>query len=113
MAASLAPPPVPAHCELCGRFGVPLTRHHLIPRTLHGKKRFRKRYSREEMATSILWLCRPCHSHIHHLFDERTLAEQYASREALLAHPDVRAFVAWLGAKPAGFKPKSQRARRR
>ncbi|WP_106479034.1 hypothetical protein [Phytohalomonas tamaricis] len=113
MPGSLAPPPAPDACELCGREDVPLTRHHLIPRTLHGKKRMRKRYSREEMVSSILWLCRPCHSHIHRLFDERTLAEQYATREALLAHPDVQAFVAWLSDKPAGFKPKSHRGRRR
>jgi NADPH-dependent glutamate synthase beta subunit-like oxidoreductase len=29
----------------------------------------------------------------------------YRTREALLAHPAIRRFVAWIGGKPAGFKP--------
>jgi len=101
----------PCRCALCGR-ATPLTRHHLIPRTLHRKPRYRKRYGRDYMQTAVLWICRPCHSHLHRTLSERELADQYASREALLAHADIRAFAEWLASKPDGFVPK-RRARRR
>lgn len=32
-------PPKPERCELCGRVMAALTRHHLIPRARHRKKR--------------------------------------------------------------------------
>ncbi|WP_295037535.1 hypothetical protein [Salinicola sp.] len=95
-------------CALCRR-AAPLTRHHLIPRTLHRKPRYRKRHGRERMQTAVLWVCRPCHSHLHRTLSERELADHYASREALLSHPDIRAFAEWLGSKPEGFVPKSPR----
>lgn len=93
-------------CALCQR-SAPLTRHHLIPRTLHRKPRYRKRHGLERMRAAVLWVCRPCHSHLHRTLSERELADHYASREALLSHPDIRAFAEWLGSKPAGFVPKS------
>ncbi|MGM0834207.1 hypothetical protein K1Y77_01710 [Halomonas qaidamensis] len=103
---ALSPPPKPAGCELCQRAS-PLTKHHLIPRTLHNKPRYQKRYSREERLTAIVWLCHPCHKHIHRLYSERELADRFASLEALMSDDDIRAFVDWLATKPAGFKPKS------
>ncbi|RUR52675.1 hypothetical protein [Vreelandella populi] len=108
---ALSPPPRPEQCELCRR-AAPLTKHHLIPRALHNKPHYRKRYSREERLTAILWLCHACHRHIHRLYSERELADQFASREALLANEEVRHFVEWLSTKPAGFKPKSRRPKR-
>lgn len=99
-------------CALCQRQGVALTRHHLIPRALHGRKRFRRRFSRDEMKGDILMICRPCHNHIHRVLSEREMAEHYRSREALLNHPDIAAFAEWLSARPAGFKPKSPRRAR-
>ncbi|MGO2992804.1 MAG: hypothetical protein ACTIDY_15190 [Halomonadaceae bacterium] len=105
---ALSPPPRP---ELCAR-AASLTKHHLIPRALHNKPRYRKRYSREERLTAILWLCHACHRHIHRLYSERELADQFASREALLASEEIRHFVEWLSKKPAGFKPKSRRPKR-
>ncbi|MCM5705555.1 hypothetical protein [Larsenimonas salina] len=110
--SSYAVPPRPECCELCGRAVEALTKHHLIPRTVHRKKRFRKRYSKEQMHTAILWLCRPCHRHIHVVLSEQAMAEQYASRAALMTHPDIAEFVTWLSAKPPGFQPSSRRPRR-
>lgn len=94
-------------CALCGRCGAALTRHHLIPRALHGRKRFRRRFSRDEMKGAILMICRPCHNHIHRVLSEREMAEHYCSREALLSHPEIATFAEWLAVRPAGFKPKS------
>ncbi len=108
----LSPPPRPDACELCGR-EAPLTKHHLIPRALHGKPRYRRRFARSERLTAILWLCHPCHKHIHTVLGERELAEHYRSRESLIGHPEIRTFVEWLASKPAGFRPKKRALRRR
>lgn len=111
-AHALSPPPKPDGCELCQRAS-PLTKHHLIPRTLHNKPRYQKRHTREERLTAIVWLCHPCHKHIHRLYSERELADRFANLEALKGDADIRAFVEWLATKPAGFKPKSPVRKRR
>lgn len=97
------------HCQLCGRRTPGLTKHHLIPRTRHHNKRVKKLYSREEMARRLLWVCRPCHHHIHRVLDEKQLALEYNTRDKLLSHPEISQFVSWLADKPAGFKPRSSR----
>lgn len=84
----------PETCQLCGR-ARPLTQHHLIPRFVHGKKRFTKRYTKDEMKTRLLSLCRPCHRGLHQLFSERELAEHYATRELLLGDERVQKLVRW------------------
>ena len=93
----LSPPPKPSGCELCQR----------------ASPRYQKRHSREERLTAIVWLCHPCHKHIHRLYSERELADRLASLEALMNDADIRAFVDWLATKPAGFKPKSPGRKRR
>ena len=84
-------------CELCGRDEVALTEHHLIPRAVHRKKAFRKRFDLDEMRRRKLMVCRKCHRGIHRLIpDERTLAREYNTREALLGHEALRRHVAWV-----------------
>jgi hypothetical protein len=83
------------HCELCGR-ETTLTRHHLIPRAVHSKRRFVKRYGKEEMRTRDLMTCRLCHNGLHDLFTERELAEKFNTRESLLEDERVRRHVAWV-----------------
>jgi len=84
-------------CELCGRPGKSLTFHHLIPRHCHRKRRFRNRFSIEEIRNTGLWLCRPCHAGIHDIIpDEKTLGWSYHTRELLLAHEGVRKHVDWV-----------------
>ena len=104
-------PAKPAACELCGRTTVNLTQHHLIPRTRHRNKRVQKQFSRSEMQTHILWVCRPCHSHIHTVLTEKELAMRFNNRTALLQHPDIRQFVEWIRKRPAGLKPHVNRSR--
>ena len=99
-------------CELCGRNGVELTRHHLIPRMRHRNRTTQKKFSRDEMQGNLLLVCRACHNHIHDVLTEKELANSYHSREALLEHEDIRRFVQWIAAKPAGFKTKSRRMKR-
>jgi hypothetical protein len=97
--ADLDPPP----CELCGRAGPALTKHHLIPRAVHNRKWARRRFGREAMQTRVLWVCKPCHRHIHATLSEKQLAHDYNTRGALLAHPEIARFVRWIADKPAGL----------
>ncbi|ADV62322.1 hypothetical protein Isop_1739 [Isosphaera pallida ATCC 43644] len=92
---SLGRPHEPECCELCGR-SQPLTFHHLIPRAVHRKPRFKAEFTRREMNHRGLWLCTLCHQGIHCLIpDEKELARSFNTREALLAHPGVARHVAW------------------
>ena len=81
-------------CELCGRSGQSLSFHHLIPRHCHRKRRFRQRFTLQEMRSRGLWLCRGCHGGIHDLItDEKVLGWSYHTRDLLLAHEGVRKHV--------------------
>jgi hypothetical protein len=84
-------------CELCGRVtkrGV--TAHHLIPRTCHSNKWFKKRFTREHMQETI-GVCHDCHSAIHRLApDEKMLGRYFNTIELLRGHPEIAAFLAWV-----------------
>ena len=82
-------------CELCRRQVPSTTRHHLIPRTVHKNKWFRKQYTREEMNQTID-LCRDCHGQIHKFISHKEMARSYNSIEKLLNHEHVCNFVEWL-----------------
>ncbi len=99
-------PPQPPCCELCERPVGTLTRHHLIPRYLHRKKRFQKLFTREDLITRTLWVCRPCHNAIHRVRPEYELGLHFNTREKLLEMEELRTFVEWLRDKPEGFVPK-------
>ena len=81
-------------CGLCQRITA-LTFHHLIPRKLHRRKRFVKRYSRDQLNAGIM-LCRRCHSGIHRLYDEMELGSRLNTRSALQADPAIARHVAWV-----------------
>jgi hypothetical protein len=84
------------HCELCGR-RKPLTKHHLVPRAVHRKKRYVNRFGKKEMRKRGLMICEQCHDGIHDLIpDERELAEQYHTKELLLANDAIRKHIAWV-----------------
>ncbi len=83
-------------CELCGR-QASLTFHHLIPRRVHRRLRFIKRYGKQEMHSRGLEICRLCHNGIHDLIpDELELAEKYNTKELLLTHAGVVKHIAWV-----------------
>jgi hypothetical protein len=84
----------PEHCATCGR-ATSLTFHHLIPRKLHRRPRFRRRYDRAELARGV-HLCRACHRGIHRTYDEMTLGERFGTLEALLADPALARHFAWV-----------------
>ena len=82
-------------CELCGRERE-LTFHHLIPRTTHRNKWFKKNFTRDELNRGID-LCRDCHSAIHTFIpNEKHLGRDFNTREKLLEHPELARFVEWV-----------------
>ena len=97
-------PPVPKQepvCPLCGR-RIPAAQqdaHHLVPRSRGG--------------TRTALLHRICHRQLHALFTETELARDFRTVDALLAHPDVARFVAWVRDKPPDFMERTRRSARK
>ncbi len=90
----------PAACATCGR-EVPLTFHHLIPRKLHRRNYFRRRYDRDTLNQGI-YVCRPCHRGIHRLYDEMTLGRDFGSLQSLLGDAALARHFAWVGKQRRG-----------
>lgn len=91
-------------CPLCERAIPPAQRdaHHLVPKSKGGRQ--------------TKFLHRVCHRQIHALLTETELARRYNTVDALLAHPELQAFLAWVKTKPDDFfvrTRKSARMRRR
>lgn len=91
------------NCSICGREET-LTRHHLIPRARHNKKRNKKDFARTTVRKTV-GICRPCHSQIHAVLTEKELERDYRDIDILRLHPEVAKFATWIAAKPKGFKP--------
>ena len=79
-------------CSLCG-VEESASRHHLIPRTVHRNKWFRKTFSKEEMRQTIP-VCGGCHSMVNTL-DEKEIGRNFNTIEKLLAHPKIATYVEW------------------
>jgi predicted restriction endonuclease len=95
-------------CALCGRVA-PLTFHHLIPRKVHRRPRFRKHYDRETLAAGVD-VCHLCHRAIHRFHDEMTLATRLNTLEALKDDPALARHAAWA-AKQTVALPDPRNAR--
>jgi hypothetical protein len=96
-------------CALCGREET-LTRHHLIPRTRHHNKKNKCVFDRA-LVKETAGLCGACHRQVHALFSEKELERDFNTVAALRAHPELEKFIAWIGTKPAGFRPQTRKAR--
>lgn len=75
-------------CELCEREVTRLTAHHLIPKQAVKRK--------QADAGSTVDICSACHRQIHCLFDNKHLAKELNSTEALKHEPQMAKFLAWL-----------------
>ncbi|MHA7880130.1 MAG: hypothetical protein ACX931_10080 [Saccharospirillum sp.] len=82
------------HCRLCLR-SAQLTFHHLIPRKVHRRPRFKKHYSPEQLQAGI-WVCSPCHKAIHKFHSEMELALNLNTAERLLQDASVQRHVRWV-----------------
>ena len=87
-------------CPLCERKIPPSQRdaHHLVPKSKGGRH--------------TEYLHRICHRQIHALLTETELARQFNSVDALLTHPDVALFVAWVKTKPDDFMERTRKSQR-
>jgi len=81
-------------CELCQR-KTDLTFHHLIPRKVHRRKSFSKRYSRDELQQGAN-ICRPCHKAIHKFHDETHIARNLETVEKLRADEKISNYLIWI-----------------
>lgn len=81
-------------CACCGRVVV-LTFHHLIPKKVHRRKGFRKRFAKEELNVGV-HICRKCHKGVHTLYDEMTLATRLNTLEKLLTDETLAAHFRWV-----------------
>lgn len=87
-------------CQLCDRT-TQLTFHHLIPKKVHRRPRFKKQYSKIDLEQGID-ICHLCHRGIHRLYDEMTLAQQLNSLDKLMADPGLQTHVAWVSKQKKG-----------
>jgi 5-methylcytosine-specific restriction endonuclease McrA len=87
-------------CPLCNR-PIPDSEkdaHHLVPKSKGGRE--------------TQYLHRVCHRQIHALLTETELAKTYNHIEALLAHPGIARFVAWVKSKPDNFYERTRKSQR-
>jgi hypothetical protein len=85
-----------AECALCRRQPkLGTTEHHLIPRTCHSNKWFKKNFTREQMRETIS-LCRDCHNAVHKFVPrEKELGRCWYTLDRLKSHPQIAKFAAW------------------
>lgn len=84
-------------CPLCGREippDVKQSKHHLVPKLKGGK------------GGPTVLLHHICHREIHATLTEAELARDYATVEALRAHPRLAKFARWVAKRPPGFLSK-------
>lgn len=98
--SATAPPPVwsstrSSECEICGRDWVPLSYHHLIPKSTH-ERVLKRKWHDEWMLNCGAWLCRACHSFVHQCESNEILAKDYYTVERLLERDDVQHWAKWV-----------------
>ena len=81
-------------CACCGR-DVALSFHHLIPKKMHRRTRFKKMYSKQALDAGI-YVCARCHRGIHKCYDEMTLAKRFNSLEQLLQDDALVRHFQWV-----------------
>lgn len=69
-------------CDICERENLPLVRHHLIPKSKHGR--------------AVIKVCKPCGKQVHALFTNLELERRYNTLEKLKRAPEMRRFLKWI-----------------
>jgi len=82
-------------CQLCGR-SKELAEHHLIPRTLHSNKWFKKNFRKQDMRERKILICHDCHSFLHKQYTPKELGRTLNTLENLLKTPAIQKFAGWV-----------------
>jgi hypothetical protein len=83
-------------CFLCGRpLGLRIEHHHIVPKSRGG---------RETAPVHPI-----CHRAIHRYLTNAQIARDFASAEALRAHPEIARFIAWVAGKDPDFHAPTRR----
>jgi len=86
-------------CEMCNRTQL-LTKHHLIPSSVHKKRKNIERFGKQEMCKRGMMVCKDCHHGIHDLIpDEQELADNYCTKELLLANEKIIKHIKYVRKK--------------
>ncbi|PVF94395.1 hypothetical protein CPB86DRAFT_789097 [Serendipita vermifera] len=89
-------------CEICSR-EVPLTYHHLIPRSTHDKV-LRRKWHSPDMLNVVAWLCRPCHNAVHKFAPNEELAQHFYSVDLLMQQEPIQKWAAYAGRQRWGVR---------
>ena len=81
-------------CVICGSAYL-LTFHHLIPRTCHNNKWFRKNFEKTDMKERGIAVCRKCHSFLHKQFSEKYLGRELNTLEKILENETIQNYARW------------------
>ena len=81
-------------CSLCGSTDL-ITFHHLIPKTCHSNKWFKKNFSKTEMLENGIEVCRKCHSFIHQKFSEKYLGRELNTLEKIKSNEIIAKYIQW------------------
>jgi hypothetical protein len=91
-------------CELCGRENE-LNEHHLIPKSNHKNKWFKKNFTLEDMKNCKIWVCKDsCHPTIHKFISEKDLGRYYNTLELLKEHTEIKKFIQWVSKQTGKIK---------
>ena len=99
-------------CELCGREVDKTTRHHLIPRTRHKKKKVQRDHAPQERLRTVD-LCPPCHRQLHAVLSEKELQEGYNTLNRIRRHPEMAKFLKWIAGRKSAKRVSIRRLRQK
>lgn len=89
-------------CLLCER-ETELTFHHLIPRKLHRRSFFQKKYTKEFLNEGIM-ICYLCHKGLHKIYDEMKLAKEFSSIETIKKDAALLKHFEWVAKQRKTYK---------
>jgi len=81
-------------CSLCGSNHA-ITFHHLVPRSCHRNKWFRKNFAKADMSGRGIDICRRCHSFLHKQFSEKYLGRELNTLDRILENRVIQTYVKW------------------
>jgi hypothetical protein len=85
-------------CALCERTVRHANKHHIVPKS--------------EGGTVTVILCLVCHKTLHKFFENRTLAREKSTIDALRADPDITRYLNWVRKQPdRAIKVKQRRSK--